>query len=124
MGIWQQTKLNPTHTTIPNSRSCTSRTWQNKLTHKLPIPSFTCTIMRTGLNNILGGQKNLQLGVLTKNKSITIITTTTKKIVAHVIIEVLSVTSFNLLVSFKIALLSFMTPQLLFFFFFCFVPPK
>lgn len=80
--------------------------------------------MRTGLNNILGGQKNLQLGVLTKNKSITIITTTTKKIVADVIIEVLSVTSFNLLVSFKIALLSFMTPQLLFIFFFCFVPPK
>lgn len=50
--------------------------------------------MRTGLNNILGGQKNLQLGVLIKNKSITIITTTTKKIVANVIIEVLSVTSF------------------------------
>lgn len=36
--------------------------------------------MRTGLNNIFGGEKNLYVGVLIKNKSITIITTTTKKL--------------------------------------------
>lgn len=66
------------HNIIPNIRSC--RTWQNKLPHKLPIPSFPCTIMKAGLKNILGGEKNLYLGVLIKNKSNIIITINNKKL--------------------------------------------